>query len=65
MRVSGEERGGKAGEQPAEKGKAGRPRTLGLGGLLSGTLAESRVSVSRVGFSAPLASSVILGGAAN
>lgn len=57
--------GGETGEQPPEKGKAGRPRTPGLGGLLSGTLAESRVSVSKVGFSAPSASLVILGRAAN
>ena len=63
--MSREEWGGEAGEQPPEKGKADRPRTPGLRGLLSGTLAESRVSVSKVGFSAPSASLVILGRAAN
>lgn len=63
--MSREEWGGEAGEQPPEKGKADRPRTPGPRGLLSGTLAESRVSVSKVGFSAPSASLVILGRAAN
>lgn len=58
--MSREEWGGEAGEQPPEKGKADRPRTPGPRGLLSGTLAESRVSVSKVGFSAPSASLVIL-----
>lgn len=63
--VWGGEREGRQGNSLQRRGKAGRPRTPGLGGLLSGTLAESRVSVSKVGFSAPSASLVILGRAAN
>lgn len=62
--VSGEGRGRQEKRRQRKRKRAG-PENWGLEVVCSGTLAESRFSVSSTGFPAPLASLVISGRAAN